>query len=142
MTSASTPNHRSVYSDAVPEPDVRVGRVYDEAGADDGVRILVDRLWPRGLRKDAADVDEWVRDLAPSTELRRWYRHDPERFSRFRSRYREELGAPPGHTELLRVRTLADDGPVTLLTATRDVEHSHATVLAELLRDDEPGCRP
>lgn len=115
--------------------EVRVRRVYDQAESDDGVRVLVDRIWPRGLRKDRAHLDEWTRDVAPSTELRKWYGHDPDKFDRFRSRYREELENPAAREALRQLRTLAQDGPLTLLTATTDVAHSNATVLAELLQD-------
>lgn len=109
---------------------IRVRRVYDPPGGDDGVRVLVDRMWPRGVRKDDLACDDWLRDVAPSTELRRWYGHEPARFAEFRSRYRDELS---GHPDLDRLRALAVDGPLTLLTATKDVEHSQAAVLAELL---------
>ena len=118
------------------ESTVRVRRVYDDPEPDDGVRVLVDRVWPRGLR--AADVghDAWVKDVAPSSELRRWYGHDPAKFEEFRDRYRDELGSDTAraHLDDLRAR-LADAGTLTLLTSTRDVEHSHAAVLAELLRE-------
>ena len=111
----------------------RVRRVYEPPAADDGVRVLVDRLWPRGLAKDAAHVDEWLKDVAPSPELRRWFGHDPDRFTEFARRYRAELAAPPAGHALARLRDLTGQGPVTLLTATRDVAHSHAAVLAKLL---------
>jgi uncharacterized protein YeaO (DUF488 family) len=112
---------------------VRVRRIYDDPEPDDGARVLVDRLWPRGVRKDAARLDDWDRDAAPSTELRKWYGHDPAKFSEFRSRYIAELGQPGPQAALGRLRALAAAGPVTLLTATRDVSHSEAAVLAELL---------
>jgi uncharacterized protein YeaO (DUF488 family) len=115
---------------------VRIGRVYDPPSADDGARVLVDRIWPRGLRKDAARLDEWAKDVAPSTELRTWYGHDPARFSEFRSRYIAELAAPGAHAALARLRARAAEGPVTLLTATRDVDISQAAVLAGLLTGD------
>ena len=76
-------------------PEVRVRRVYEEPAPGDGMRVLVDRIWPRGLRKDAARLDEWARDLAPSTELRTWYGHDPAKFGEFRRRYQAELGFEP-----------------------------------------------
>lgn len=104
--------------------------MYDEPG-DDGVRVLVDRVWPRGLRKDAARLDAWRKDLAPTTVLRKWYGHDPERFAEFRRRYEAELaGAADALAEL---RALAGRGRLTLLTATRDMAHSNAQVLADLL---------
>jgi uncharacterized protein YeaO (DUF488 family) len=117
-------------------PDVQVRRVYDEPEPQDGARVLVDRLWPRGLRKDAAHLDEWAKDVAPSTELRKWYAHDPAKFAEFCRRYTAELatGAPRAALNQLAARAAA--GPVTLLTATRDAAHSEAAVLAGLLRQD------
>lgn len=114
-------------------PDVQVRRVYDEPEPQDGARVLVDRLWPRGLRKDAAHLDEWAKDVAPSTELRKWYAHDPAKFAEFCRRYTAELatGAPRAALNQLAARAAA--GPVTLLTATRDAAHSEAAVLAGLL---------
>ena len=114
--------------------DVRVRRVYDPPDPADGHRVLVDRLWPRGLSKGAAALDEWAKAVAPSDELRRWYGHEPDRFAAFRERYGAELQAPERADVLAHLRQLADSGPLTLLTATRDVEHSQAAVLAERLR--------
>jgi uncharacterized protein YeaO (DUF488 family) len=115
---------------------IRVGRVYDPPSADDGARVLVDRIWPRGLRRDAARLDEWAKDVAPSAELRTWYGHDPARFAEFRRRYVAELAAPEQRQALARLRDLAAKGGVTLLTATREVGISQAAVLAELLGED------
>jgi uncharacterized protein YeaO (DUF488 family) len=115
--------------------DIRVRRVYDEPAADDGARVLVDRIWPRGLRKDAARLDEWAKDVAPTTELRTWYQHDPAKFDEFRRRYTAELAGPAQGQALARIRVLAADGPVTLLTATRDPSLSQAAVLAAVLRE-------
>jgi uncharacterized protein YeaO (DUF488 family) len=112
---------------------VRVRRVYDPPGPADGRRVLVDRLWPRGLAKSAAAVDEWLRAVAPSDELRRWYGHEVSKFAGFRDRYLAELGMPERAEAVAHLRELADLGPLTLLTATRDVEHSQAAVLAERL---------
>jgi uncharacterized protein YeaO (DUF488 family) len=114
--------------------DVRVRRVYDEPSPRDGTRVLVDRVWPRGVSKEAARVDEWAKDVAPSTELRKWYGHDTEKFAEFRRRYAEELAEPERTSALDRLREVARRGPVTLLTATRDVAHSQAEVLAQRLR--------
>jgi uncharacterized protein YeaO (DUF488 family) len=114
--------------------DVRVRRVYDPPDPADGHRVLVDRLWPRGLSKGAAALDEWVKAVAPSDELRRWYGHEVDKFPAFRERYAAELQAPERAEALAHLRHLADSGPLTLLTATRDVEHSQAAVLAERLR--------
>jgi uncharacterized protein YeaO (DUF488 family) len=116
------------------EPDVRVGRVYDEPEPDDGTRVLVDRIWPRGLSKDKARLDLWLKQVAPSTELRKWYRHDPERFEEFGRRYREELEDAERAQALKDLRELARSGTLTLLTATRHAEISEAAVLADLIR--------
>lgn len=112
---------------------VRVRRVYDEPEAADGTWVLVDRLWPRGLAKDAAHLDEWLKAIAPSDELRRWYGHDPAKFAEFRSRYTDELRDPERVRALEHLRELAASGTVTLLTATRDLEHSQAADLADRL---------
>ncbi|MEV5088250.1 DUF488 family protein [Streptomyces griseoincarnatus] len=114
---------------------VRVRRVYEPPEPDDGVRVLVDRLWPRGLAKDAAHVDEWPKGLAPSTELRRWYHADEGTFEEFRERYEAELADLEAAEPLERVRELAGKGTVTLLTASRQPERSHAEVLARLLSE-------
>jgi uncharacterized protein YeaO (DUF488 family) len=115
-------------------PAVRVRRVYDPPEADDGYRVLVDRLWPRGLRRDEAHLDEWCKQIAPSTELRKWYGHDPQRCEEFGRRYRAELDAGEGADAVRRIRGLAGSQPVTLLTATRELEISGAAVLAAYLR--------
>ena len=114
---------------------IRVRRVYDDPSPEDGARVLVDRVWPRGLRKDAARLDEWAKDIAPSTELRTWYQHDPAKFGEFRQRYRVELEQPGPREVFGRLRALAADKPVTLLTATKAVDLSQAAVLAGLLRE-------
>ena len=116
------------------EHQIRVRRVYDEPEPADGARVLVDRLWPRGVSRQAAQLREWVRDVAPSDELRRWYGHDPGKFEEFRRRYLAELDQPEPRAAVARLRALAAGGPVTLLTATKDVQHSQATVLADHLR--------
>lgn len=110
-------------------------RVYDDPAPDGGFRVLVDRVWPRGLSKDAAHLDEWMKEVAPSTLLRRWYGHRPERFTEFRRRYLAELADPQPAAAMNRLRELARKRRVILLTATRDVDHSQAAVLAEQLRD-------
>jgi uncharacterized protein YeaO (DUF488 family) len=115
--------------------DIRVRRVYDEPSPEDGARVLVDRVWPRGMRKDAARLDEWAKDVAPSAELRTWYRHDPAKFGEFRRRYTAELEQPGPRQALSRLRVLAAGKPLTLLTATRDLDLSQAAVLAEVLRE-------
>jgi uncharacterized protein YeaO (DUF488 family) len=112
---------------------VRSKRVYEAPAADDGHRVLVDRLWPRGLSKARAHLDEWRRDLAPSTELRRWFGHDPNRWTEFERRYRQELAIPERQEALEALAHLAAAGPLTLLYAARDTEHNEARVLAALL---------
>jgi uncharacterized protein YeaO (DUF488 family) len=112
-------------------PDIRLKRAYDPPAPEDGVRVLVDRLWPRGLRKTDAAIDRWLKDIAPSTELRRWFGHDPDRWDEFRRRYRHELSA---HAELLdELRALARAGTVTLVYAAKDERHNDAVVLREVL---------
>jgi uncharacterized protein YeaO (DUF488 family) len=113
---------------------VRLRRVYSDREPADGTRVLVDRLWPRGLARDAGKVDDWLRAVAPSNDLRRWYGHDPARFEEFRRRYLEELADPERAGALGRLRELARSGPVTLVTATREVSTSQAAVLADALR--------
>jgi uncharacterized protein YeaO (DUF488 family) len=107
---------------------LRIKRVYERPSPQDGVRILVDRLWPRGLRKDAAALDHWCKDIAPSPELRKWFDHREDRFDEFRDRYRLELKANPSLAEF---RRLAGSGKVTLLYAAHDEKLNHAVVLAE-----------
>lgn len=115
------------------KPVMRVARVYDEPAPDDGVRVLVDRLWPRGLRKGSVPIDHWCKRIAPSTELRRWYGHQRERFAEFASRYERELDDEQRREALADLRRLAQHQTVTLLTAVKDVEISHAAVLADVL---------
>jgi len=112
--------------------DVRSKRVYDPAEPGDGHRVLIDHVWPRGVSRERAELDEWARELAPSDELRRWFDHVPERFEEFRSRYRDELNDHREQVDELRRR--ARDGPLTIVYAARDREHNNAVVLAEFLR--------
>jgi uncharacterized protein YeaO (DUF488 family) len=112
---------------------VRVRRVYDEPDPDDGARVLVDRIWPRGLTKDAAHLSEWCKQIAPSTQLRTWYGHDAARYTEFHRRYVTELEEPERATALNHLRDLAGQGNLTLLTATKQPDLSQASVLAELL---------
>jgi uncharacterized protein YeaO (DUF488 family) len=109
---------------------VRVERIYEDIDPDGGQRVLVDRIWPRGIRRDDPRVGIWCKDVAPSRELREWYHHQPERFDEFASRYRAEL---TGSTAFDELRKLAERGVVTLVSATRDLNGSHAAVLAKLL---------
>jgi uncharacterized protein YeaO (DUF488 family) len=113
--------------------NVRVRRAYEEPATGDGTRVLVDRIWPRGLTKAKAALDEWCKHVAPSTELRQWYAHDPDRFEEFGRRYRSELAEPERAEALAHLRELAKDHTLTLLTATRRPEISEAQVLARLL---------
>ena len=114
--------------------EVRVRRVYDTPAPGDGTRVLVDRIWPRGLAKARAGLDEWCKHVAPSTELRKWYSHDPERFEEFTRRYQAELRQPERSGALDHLRQLAKDRTLTLLTATKQPEISEAEVLAQMLR--------
>ncbi|MEU1404589.1 DUF488 family protein [Streptomyces sp. NPDC005728] len=114
---------------------VRVRRIYASPEPGDGLRVLVDRLWPRGVAKDVAQVDEWPKALTPSTELRRWYHAGEGGYAEFRRRYEAELAAPEAAELLDGLRESARGGPVTLLTASKTPEESHAAVLAELLKD-------
>ncbi|MEU6125800.1 DUF488 family protein [Streptomyces sp. NPDC047123] len=119
--------------------DVRVKRVYDPAEPDDGSRVLIDRLWPRGVSKERARLDAWDKELAPSAALRRWYGHDPGRYDEFAGRYRRELAEPARAEELDRLRTLARTGRLTLLTATKDLPHGHVRVLSAVLAEGPAG---
>jgi len=114
--------------------EVKVGRAYDERVRGDGIRILVDRIWPRGLSKEDADLDEWCKQIGPSTGLRKWYGHDPERFAEFARRYRTELEEPERAEALQHLRDVANRRILTLLTATKRADISEAAVLAELVR--------
>jgi uncharacterized protein YeaO (DUF488 family) len=112
---------------------IEIKRAYDPPARADGLRILVDRLWPRGISKDALKLDAWVKEVAPSNELRRWYGHDPERATEFKRRYRAELKTHK--VELDELRHTVKGHTVTLLTATRDLDLSHAVVLREMLSE-------
>jgi len=116
----------------VTDVDVRVKRAYEPPEPADGYRVLIDRIWPRGISKEQARLDEWARDLAPSGELRRWFAHDPARFPEFRRRYLDELTAREEKLRELRLR--AREGTLTLVYGARDTEHNDAVVLADLLR--------
>ncbi len=111
---------------------IRTARIYDDVDPDEGQRVLIDRIWPRGIRKDDPRVGMWLKDVAPSKELREWYHHQPERFEQFASRYEAELSDSAALDEL---RKLTKRGVVTLVTAVREVEGSHAAVLAKLMKD-------
>jgi len=116
--------------------ETRIRRIYDPVLDDDGARVLVDRLWPRGISKERAELTQWCKTVAPSTELRKWYAHVPERFEEFSERYRDELGDDERVAALGRLRELRDEhGALTLLTATKRPEISEAAVLLEVLED-------
>jgi uncharacterized protein YeaO (DUF488 family) len=112
---------------------IRVARVYEDPGPDDGERVLVDRLWPRGFRKGDPRVGKWIPKVAPSTELRKWYSHEAARFDEFAARYAAELETEEGAAALAELRDMLRGGPVTLVTAARDLDGSHVAVLARLL---------
>jgi uncharacterized protein YeaO (DUF488 family) len=114
--------------------DLVLARIYDPPAAD-RYRVLVDALWPRGVRRDGAPIDEWCRAVAPSAALRKWYGHDPDRFAEFAERYRSELDAGEPAKALAALLDRARSQPVTIVTATKAVEISHAAVLLEVLRD-------
>lgn len=117
--------------ETVKAADVHLKRAYEPADRRDGRRILVDRLWPRGISKAEAGIDEWLKDLAPSTELRNWFGHDPGRWDGFRRRYSKEID---GHAELLKhLRELARKGAVTLVYSAHDELHNDAVVLRDVL---------
>ena len=111
---------------------VAIKRVYEEPKEADGMRILVDRLWPRGLTKEKAKVDLWLKEVAPSNELRKWFAHDPKKWTEFQARYKDELKARPD--ELARLKREAKKGPVTLLYGAHDAEHNQAVALEMMLR--------
>jgi uncharacterized protein YeaO (DUF488 family) len=112
--------------------DLRLKRIYDPAARDDGARVLVDRLWPRGVRKDSTKLTLWLKEIAPSPELRTWFGHDPARFHEFSRRYRIELGS--NRDAIAQIDDLLKRGRVTLLYAAHDPVHNHAQVLADYLR--------
>jgi uncharacterized protein YeaO (DUF488 family) len=113
---------------------MRLARVYDERQSDDGLRVLVDRLWPRGVRKGDPRIDQWIKDVAPSSPLRQWYGHDPHRYDEFVARYERELDDPKAAAALAELRELVKTGPVTLLTSSKELDRGHLPVLARHLK--------
>ncbi|HXX57361.1 MAG TPA: DUF488 domain-containing protein [Thermodesulfovibrionales bacterium] len=110
---------------------VKIKRIYDPASPDDGKRILVDRLWPRGIKKEEAGIDEWMKEIAPSGELRKWFGHDPSKWEEFRKKYRGEL---KGKTEFVeKLAAMAKKGKITLLFSAKDREHNNAVVIKEAI---------
>lgn len=116
---------------------IQMKRIYEPATPDDGYRVLVERLWPRGVGKAAAQLDAWEREIAPSTDLRRWYGHEPQKWEEFQARYERELRAPAAEALLDHLANLAREGTVTLLYSSRAGEISNAAVLRRLLADRE-----
>lgn len=119
--------------------NIALKRAYDPPDEADGLRVLVDRLWPRGLTKTSAAIDRWAKDVTPSTELRKWFHHDPDHWDEFRRRYLAEL--KDKGSELEELRKLAQAGPITLIYAARDTPHLHATVLRDVLLDSPAKSR-
>jgi uncharacterized protein YeaO (DUF488 family) len=119
--------------------DIRLKRAYEPRAPEDGYRVLIDRLWPRGITRERAELDEWERELAPSAELRQWFGHEPSRFEEFRRRYIEELRDK--RSAIARLRRRARAGTLTLVYSARDAEHNDAVVLAEVLRRGLPSGR-
>lgn len=118
-------------STKIPASHIRIKRAYEPPAHDDGARILIDRLWPRGVKKEALALDRWARELAPSTELRQWFGHDPARWQEFRQRYAAELQS---HADLLEsLRTLARKGPITLVYGAHDEAHNNAVAMRGFL---------
>jgi len=118
-------------SGKIPASHIKLKRAYESPAADDGKRILVDRLWPRGVKKADAAIDEWMKEIAPSTDLRKWFGHDSARWQEFRRRYKSEIRQHPD--EFGRLRALAQRGPVTLVFSAHDEAHNDAVVLRDLL---------
>lgn len=110
---------------------IKIKRIYDPASPKDGKRILIDRLWPRGIKKDDAKIDEWLKDIAPSNELRQWFSHDPSKWEEFKRRYKKELKNKSEMLEMIREK--AKISTITLLFAAKDIEHNNAVVLKEIL---------
>jgi uncharacterized protein YeaO (DUF488 family) len=119
---------------------IQIKRAYEPASPDDGYRVLIDRLWPRGVSRQSAKLDDWIKELAPSAELRQWFGHEPARFEEFRRRYTAELLGERSRLTALRRR--AREGRLTLVYSAHDTEHNDAVVLAEVLRRGLPKLRP
>ena len=136
MTSTSGTSRPTTRRGEITKPCIGVQRIYDRADMSTGRRVLVDRLWPRGVTKGDAQLDEWAKDVAPSNELRRWYGHDPQKFDEFARRYRHELCEAHSSEIVTNLLGFAREGGITLLTATRDAEHSGAHVLQEHMLAD------
>jgi uncharacterized protein YeaO (DUF488 family) len=118
----------------MPIPDISIKRIYEARAKSDGTRILVDRLWPRGIKKEAAHIAEWAKEIAPSTQLREWYGHDADRWKEFQQRYKAELKKNEAMNGF--IEKYQQEKQLTLVYATKDVEHSHAIVLKEWLEQE------
>lgn len=114
---------------------IHLRRVYDEPESGEGTRVLVDRVWPRGISKDEADLDHWYKEIAPSSELRKWFGHDPKLWAAFKQKYRKELADDARQERLEELAELARSGPLTLLYGAKDDEHNQAVVLREVLEE-------
>ena len=112
---------------------IKIKRIYDPVSKDDGKRILVDRLWPRGVKKEKAAIDEWLKDIAPSDELRKWFSHDPEKWQEFKKRYKKELSDSDKASLVKKLKAEAKKGTITFLFAAKDTEHDNAMVLKEAI---------
>jgi len=131
MASLREPRQKNITIISMKVMIIRIKRIYDPPSPDDGKRILVDRLWPRGIKKEDAKIDEWLKDIAPSDELRKWFSHDPLKWQEFKAKYKQEL---KGKTELIeRIRKEAKKGTVTLLFAAKDTKHNNACILKEII---------
>lgn len=117
------------------EKMIKIKRAYEPVNEADGKRVLVDRLWPRGISKEKAKIDEWMKDIAPSNELRKWFNHDPEKFEEFSQKYKEELKEPEKKKELDKLIKMSDGNTVTLVYSAKDEEHNQAVVLKHYLEE-------
>lgn len=114
---------------------IKTKRIYEDVSMEDGARILVDRVWPRGISKDNAAIQDWFKDLAPSEKLRKWYDHDPEKWKKFRQRYRAELQAREKELVMRRLAAIAKEKPVTLVYAAKDNKHNNAIALRDFIKN-------
>jgi uncharacterized protein YeaO (DUF488 family) len=131
----ATVSQRSRTKSRPRQPDIRTKRAYNPAAPDDGRRVLVDRLWPRGATHDALALDDWIKDVAPSNALRRWFNHDPARWAEFVTRYRAELSELPGRDLVAELVHSSAEGPLTLVYGARDEAHNNAVALREIILD-------
>jgi uncharacterized protein YeaO (DUF488 family) len=128
-------NEFSIAPNSIMNTNLRIKRIYEPSDDADGCRVLVDRLWPRGVRRDEAAIDHWMKNIGPSHELRKWFGHRPERWDEFAESYREELTGVEAQELLRELATLAAAGPLTLLYSARDHEHNQAKVIAKALHE-------